>query len=60
MIPPFLTLFNMDYEVDDENRDVIPFTETFLHPHYLFWKNYGGIDEIARGIVGTICPMGDR
>ena len=60
MIPPTMKLLNENYEVEDESNDVIDLTDTYLHPHYLFWKNYGGIDEIVRGLVGEKCPMEDR
>ena len=57
MIPPRLKFFNSSFQ---EVGSPVSTTDAYLHPHYLFWKNYGGIDEIASWIVGSKCPMADR
>ena len=57
MIPPSMKFFNTEYETVD---GLVSTTNTYLHPHYLFWNNYGAIDEIARWVVGGKCPMADR
>ena len=57
MIPEKFKFFNAEYR---PVGDVLSTTDTYLHPHFLFCKNYNAINDIARWVVGEKCPMADR
>ena len=57
MVPQKFKFFDQSYQ---PVGDVLGTEETYLHPHFLLWKNYNAIKDIARWVVGEQCPMADR